>query len=140
MQDSKTPMVTALISIAVNIALSYFFSKTLGVGGLALASALASTLNALLNFILMNRRIKGIFSRQDGLDILKIVISVLIMSAVVFGTYYLISPLFAGQFIGRIISLGVPVLAGAVVYFLLCYLLRVTEMQIMVDTFIKRKR
>lgn len=140
MQDSKTPMVTALISIAVNIALSYYFSTLLGIGGLALASAIASILNAALNFILMNRRIKGIFSRQDGLDILKIVISVLIMSTVVFLTYRLTSPLFADHFIGRVLTLGIPVLAGAIVYFILCYLLRVTEMHIMVDTFIKRKR
>lgn len=140
MQDSKTPMFTALISIVVNILLSYLLSKRFGVGGLALASALASTLNAALNFVMMNRRIKGIFNKQDGIDILKILCSVLVMSAAVFGIYRMIHPLFADNFIGRVITLGVPVLVGALIYFVLCYFMKVTEMQIMVDTFIKRKR
>lgn len=140
MQNSKTPMTTALISIAANILLSFLLSKIFGVGGLALASALAATINAILNFILMSRRVKGIFSRRDGLDILKILCSVLIMSVAVYTIYRFISPLVADSFAGRIAVLGVPALAGAIVYFVLCYILKVTEMTVMAETFIKQKR
>ena len=140
MQDAKTPMVTALVSIAVSVVLSYFLSKGFGVGGLALASALASTVNAVLNFVLINKRVQGIFDKDDFLDILKIICSALIMSAAVFGIYRFITPYFGDNFFGRLLTLGVPSLVGAILYLVFCFIFRVTEMNLMVDTFLRKKR
>lgn len=139
MQDSKTPMITALISIAANVILSYFLSKFFGIGGLALASALAATINATLNFIMMNKRIKGIFNKSDALDIIKIIFSVLVMSTVVFLVYSLTKTLFDDNFIGRVLTLIVPVCAGAITYVLMCLILKVNEVLMLVDTFIHKR-
>ena len=51
MQNSKTPMINAVISMLVNIVLAYVLSAWLGVSGLALATAGGSTVNALLNYL-----------------------------------------------------------------------------------------
>lgn len=142
MQDSKTPMVTALISILANVFFSYILSKSFGIGGLALASALASTLNALLNFIMMNKRVKGIFAKNDVFDIIKIMFSVLIMSCIVFFVYRFMintaSQAFLGGFIGRVLTLALPAAAGAIIYIFICFILKVSEVKILIDTFIKR--
>lgn len=140
MQDSKTPMVTALISIGANIVLSYLLSKNFGIGGLALASALASTINATLNFMMMNRRIKGIFSKKDAVDIAKIALSVLVMSAAVFAVYRLLLPFSDDSFGWRILLPAASALFGAVIYILMCFVLKVSEVRIVSDAFIRKKR
>lgn len=140
MQNSKTPMVTALVSIAANVALSYALSKAMGIGGLALASALASTLNAALNFILMSRKVGGILNRQDFADILKIVVSVLAMSAVVLGVYRYAGPLLPDSFWGWALTVVVCAAAGAAVYALMCLLLRVSEIKVLTNMFKNKKR
>lgn len=140
MQDAKTPMVTALISIAVSVVLSYFLSKSFGVGGLALASALASTVNAILNFLFINQRVQGIFNKDDLIDLLKIICSTLIMSVAVFAIYRFITPYFGDNFFGRLLTLGVPALVGAAVYLVFCFIFKVTEMNLLVDTFLRKKR
>lgn len=48
MQDTKTPMRTAIVSILANIVLGIILMKPLGHGGLALATSLASMLNLVL--------------------------------------------------------------------------------------------
>ncbi len=139
MQDSKTPMVTALVSIGASIGLSYILSKYFGIGGLALASALASTINAALNFIMMNKRVKGIFKKADYVDIIKIIISTLAMSAVVWLLHGYTAPAFGDDFIGRVITLLIPVIGGGIVYALMCILLRVTEAKTVIDAFMKKE-
>ena len=139
MQDSKTPMITALISIGANIILSYVLSHFFGIGGLALASALASTLNAILNFILMNKRIHGIFSKQDISDIVKIILSALVMSAVVLLVYRGLLPYSNDSFGWRILLPAVSALSGAVVYFIICSVLKVSEIAMLSDTFLKKR-
>lgn len=140
MQNSKTPMVTALVSIAVNVALSYVLSKAMGIGGLALASALASTLNAALNFFFMSRRVGGILNRRDFVDIFKIVVSVLVMSAVVWGIYRYTGPRLPDNLWGWALTLAVCAAGGAVVYALMCALLKVSELRVLIDMFKKKKR
>ncbi|MBE7026252.1 MAG: murein biosynthesis integral membrane protein MurJ [Ruminococcaceae bacterium] len=140
MQDSKTPMITALISIGANIVLSYLLSKAFGIGGLALASALASTLNAALNFVMINKRTDGIFDKGDAADIIKIVLSVIVMSAVVLGVYSLSVNIFGDDFIGRALKLMLPAGAGAAIYALMCIVLKVSEMTLLIDTFFHKKR
>lgn len=138
MQNSKTPMITALISIAANILMSALFSAHFGIGGLALASALASTLNATLNFIMMNKHVKGIFQKSDFADIAKIVVATLAMAAVVWLAHSLLAPMLPDNFFGRLFVLGIPAAVGALTYALMCIVLRVTEARLIIDTFIKR--
>lgn len=41
LQDTRTPMVNGVISVAVNIMLSIFLSRTMGIGGISLATSIA---------------------------------------------------------------------------------------------------
>ncbi len=82
MKNSKTPMINALISLAVNIAVAYSLSNSLGISGLAIATACGSTVNAVLNYICIMRHYKTVFEKTDKIDILKILVSTVLMTAV----------------------------------------------------------
>lgn len=64
-QDTKTPMIVALFSTCVNIALSFWFitSLQMGVWGLAFSYSISSLLQAGILLILLNKRI--FFLRWD---------------------------------------------------------------------------
>lgn len=62
-QDTKTPLYISLFTISLNIFLSVVFSMTLGMGvyGLAWAAVIVSIVEVGVLFIIMSRRIPGLF-------------------------------------------------------------------------------
>lgn len=60
LQDTKTPAITAAVSVAANVVLSLIFMRILGAAGLALATALAAMLNGAILVTVLNRRLGGV--------------------------------------------------------------------------------
>ena len=62
-QDTKTPLYISLVSVGVNIFLAIAFAFWLdwGVGGIALAAAIAAVLEVIILFSIMSIRLKGLF-------------------------------------------------------------------------------
>ncbi len=137
--NSKTPFYIGLIVVIVNIFLSLFFGKRMGVAGLALAFSLSS----ILNFMLLWLRI---YYEIGDLDQSRIIKSVLKFSV-------------AGISAGLFIQLGKTIIwpltnmtklwgvalqgffaatLGLLVYFFLCYIMKSQEMLDILEV-IKRK-
>lgn len=57
LQDVVVPVVTGIISVGLNILLSYFLAPRLGHGGLALANSLAASIYALMLYLALYRRL-----------------------------------------------------------------------------------
>lgn len=110
-QKTLPPMLTALISIVFNFVFVLLLSGKMGIGGIALSSALAVLVNAVLNIAL--RYIGGdkILAWSDIIQILIMLLSSLAMGASVF----FLSQKFSG-FFGTVIC----VFVGAIVYFVIC--------------------
>jgi len=64
-QDTKTPLYISLFTISLNIALAVWFSMGLNMGvyGLALAAVIVSGVEVGILFVIMSRRIQGLFDR-----------------------------------------------------------------------------
>ncbi len=77
-QNSSIPFYLGLATVLVNIGLSFLFSKTLGVAGLALAFSIANILNFVLLWI-------WLYFSVGSLDIGNIVVSVLKFTASAIG-------------------------------------------------------
>lgn len=60
LQDTKTPAITAAVSVGANIVFSLIFMRALGAAGLALATALAAMLNGAILVAVLNRRLGGV--------------------------------------------------------------------------------
>lgn len=115
----KIPMVTSLIAMAANIAFVFLLSP-LGIGGIALASALAVAVQCLLNVLFMRRRCAPDMPVTDIFDLIKSVIGAAVMgTALVF-----IYPYLPG---GRIVGTVLSVAIGALIYAIAAILLRSEE-------------
>ena len=129
MQDSKTPMINAILSMLVNILLAYSLSSVFGVCGLALASAGGSTVNAILNYICMRKKHGKICGTQDLFDFAKMILSALLMSGAVLGIRELLSARLSDG-IAANLTIGICCAAvGVLVYAAALYLVRETEIR-----------
>jgi putative peptidoglycan lipid II flippase len=64
MQDTKTPVKVAVIALAMNIILSIVLMNPLKHGGLALANSIASSLNFVLLFFFLKRKLNKVDTRR----------------------------------------------------------------------------
>lgn len=64
MQDARTPITMSLITIAVNLVLNLVLNAWMGFTGLALGTAIAANVNAMLLLVALSRKIGGIDTRR----------------------------------------------------------------------------
>ncbi len=138
--DTKTPVIIGTVAMGLNIVFSLAFIKVFEFigwmphGGLALANSLATALEAIVLFIVMRKRLNGI----EGSHILRGVIpslaGVAVMSFAILGWSTL------GQNFSAWILAPVGVVIGGGVYFAALWLLRVPELQYMVNGVLRRLR
>ncbi len=131
-RNSKTPMINALISMAVNIVLAYSLSPKLGINGLALATAGGSTVNAVLNFVCTRVMYGKIFEKNDIVNIIKILLSALIMSAAVTFVYKAMSAAFGNGLTGYLIICIVCAAVGVIVYAACLIITKVDEVKMII--------
>ncbi|SHH92172.1 putative peptidoglycan lipid II flippase [Sporobacter termitidis DSM 10068] len=115
-QNGRVPLVAGLASIAVNIVLCILLTDTLGVKGLAIASAAAGTVNAIVLMIPLEVRKEGFLDRKFSLDFLKMVVATLVMAAVVWVLMRALDGLHPGK-LWEAVTAAVPAAAGFIVYF-----------------------
>ncbi len=115
MRDSKTPMVNAILSMVFNVVCAYTLFDKMGTSGLALSVAMGSIFNAILNLFCLIRKDNKIFKIADLTEILKMIISALIMSVVVMIVYKL---MYVPQrdMLNQIVICVSCAISGAVVY------------------------
>ena len=135
LQDSKTPMRNSILSMIANIILAYILFRILKTPGLALAAAFGSIINALLNALSVGRKFKGFFSKSDWTSILKIVASSAVMGVITFTLYSAFDGYLYGTVLGNIVLCAVCAVISVLVYFIICYLLKVDILRNTLDGF-----
>ena len=152
LNDAKTPMIIAIISIGVNLLGSYFLRNVLSVYGVTdrtpggyghVGVALATSLVALVNFfalaLLMRRRIE----RLNGRDIMRSFGKVAIASAALcvaaYATFFLIKYRFGTHGLTiQLLEVAVPIAAGMAAFAVTARLLGVEELDQLIAG-VKRK-
>ena len=110
LQDVKTPVVNSAISVAINIILNLILSKYMGIGGLALASSIASLSCALLLLAKLKKEIH-FSSRIVFKNGVRILIVSIIMGVISHYAYQILI-----MKVNYIIALFISVLIGILVY------------------------
>jgi putative peptidoglycan lipid II flippase len=137
--NSKTPFYIGLIVVVINIFLSLFLGKRMGVSGLALAFSLAS----ICNFVFLWMWLYFEIGELDQDKIIKAVLKFSI-AGLVSGFFIQAGKMVIWPFIDMTKVWGVFLqgafagLLGLVVYFLICYLAKSEEMLELIDV-IKKK-
>jgi len=143
MDDAKTPMVIAVISIVVNVVACYFLMKLLsgvwvsptapnGIGHVGVA--LATSCVALVNFFalawLMRRKIKRLNGREIFASFIKIAIASAVMSLVAYASYHYLTNYFVEKrFVIRLIEAFVPIGLAGITFVLAAKILKIGELE-----------
>lgn len=131
MKNSKTPMITAIASMAANIAAAYTLSGRLGINGLALATAAGSTVNAVLNFIFIRRKMGKIFTSGDVKSIVKTVFAAAASAAAVWGLSAALSGVLGYSTAGKLLKCVICGIGGMAVYAAVCIISGVDEIKML---------
>ncbi len=120
LQDTKTPFITSLVALVVNVVSALILIKYLNVVGLALAVSISAILNAGILFWILNIRLGGFINKSLIKMITKVVGSSLVMGLIGYGalqvgSWIVDTHTFWGLLIQTIITVVVAVLAYLVV-------------------------
>ena len=136
-QDGKTPVISGIVSIAVNLILCLALTDSMDVAGLSLATALSATAGASVLLLPTLRRFPGLRSRSFWLPIAKMLLAALVMAAAVALTHGLFGGLLPDTLPGRAAVLGIPTVLGIAVYFLLAWAMKLPELKLLMQMFKK---
>ncbi len=133
LQDTRTPVRIAIISIAANIILSIILMKPLVHGGLALATSLSSMLNLVLLICVLKQRLGVSDWHSIVISGIKTVASSVIMGVGVhtMAHYAISSP--TAQFTHLAAGLSASIICGLILYAGLSLLMQSSELQTVIS-------
>lgn len=130
MQDTKTPVKIAALSLIVNISLSILLMFRLKVGGLALANSISGILNAILLFSVLRRRIGSLHEKSLLISLVKIFIASFLMGIFVFWFNGYLRLIFcSGTILHSILNLLFSICGAIIFYLIACHALRIKELK-----------
>ena len=121
MQDSKMPAISATIAVLVNIVLNLTLIWPMGIGGLALSTAVCSYLQVAILVFCLRKRFGGALLDGFGRVFVKTMIASAVMLALCSGLIWAMSalPSGSGAFWYEMLRLGVVVPAAIATYFIM---------------------
>ncbi|MDR0675938.1 MAG: murein biosynthesis integral membrane protein MurJ [Elusimicrobiota bacterium] len=128
LKDTKTPVKIAAFCVVTNVIANFILMKPLKVGGLALATAISSTINLLLLLYSLRKRIGklGFFKKQRISNFVKVFISSIFMGIICSVSYKF--------FIwNKFLAFIIPIFLGIFFYLSLTYILKVNEIKFILN-------
>lgn len=128
LKDTKTPKVNAAIAVVLNIVLNFILSSLMGISGLALATSISGLFCTFLLFVSLRKKIGSLGLRNISTAFIKVTIASLVMGLVSFVVFRGLAGIL-GDNMALLGAIGL----GAGVYFVTVFLLKVEEMQLIVN-------
>lgn len=132
MRDTVAPVRIAVATVTVDAVLSVLFVRVLpptsGQGGLALATALASTLQAVWLARSLNHRLGGIGLRSLSAALRDALLASAGMALVLYDGLNPLTAVFTQRGAGAVVTVGAELALGGGTFFALAYLLRAPEL------------
>lgn len=126
LKDTATPTAVTLVLVVLNIIFNWLLIKPLAHGGIALGTALSINAGTVLLFFLLRRKIGPFGGRKMLSTFGKSALASLVMSIVL---SFCLPKITGGSFLRQALEVGALIAAGALVYFLVLWLLKTEELQ-----------
>lgn len=135
LQDTRTPVIGAFISVSANVALSLLLMGPLTHGGLALATAAASALNMSFLLFIFRKRMGRIGAKKILYSVMKTALACAALGVVCH--YLAVSDVWtlAGHTFQKARIVAVSIAAGLGAYLVVQYMLKSEELAFIIDTF-----
>lgn len=129
-QDGKTPMLISMLGVLVNFASAFVLVRLfeMGVGGLALASAVSSIFMAVVLVAMMNKKKSGTFGRDFVLNIVKVLVCGAVSALVARSIYMAVDGLGQGM-AWAFLKLVISAVPGLLVYLIILVILKTDEIK-----------
>jgi putative peptidoglycan lipid II flippase len=131
-QDTKTPLYISLFTIGFNIALAVWFTfgLNLGIYGLAWATATTSAVEVFILFVIMSKRIKGLFDKVFIHAVARMASATGLMAVITYVSVALL-PLSAHDqsFLASFPKFGLIVFISGSAYIFFCRIFKLHEVQ-----------
>lgn len=130
LNDVRIPVLTSVVSIAVNYSLNWTFIRVLGWGhaGLAFSTSLVATCNFLALFWLMRHKAGGIEGRRLLASVTKISLASALMGAACWLCYFAIERQLGDSSLARLVIVLTALPLGLFVLYRVCQWLHVDEL------------
>lgn len=129
LQDTKTPMINGTMAVILNVVLNLVFIRFMAHNGLALATSISAIFTTVLLFLDLRKKMGIIGMKDMSITFIKTGLSALVMGLVVYIIFYLLGGIFIVSRFTELVFLMLSVLVGASVYFILCKLLKIRELE-----------
>lgn len=136
-QDGKMPLISGIASILVNLVLCLILTDKMDVAGLSLATAISSTVAAVVLLIPTVKKYPKLWNREFWISIGKMMLCSLVMGVTVYLIHRGLSAVLADGLVSRVLLMAVPTICGVVIYFVLAMVLKLQELD-MVKKFVKK--
>ncbi len=133
LKDTKTPMVNATYGMIINIVLNIILSKYLGIGGLALATSIAAIITTALLFISLRKKIGPLGMKSIFVSFMKILLASSVMGMLVKQSY-----IYFNSFLSGNSSLLISIIIATIFYGVLILLLKIKDVEILVNAIKER--
>lgn len=133
LQQPWIPTLIAGGNLAVTALASFLLYKPFGVAGIVGATAIATTASVVAQVILLRPRIGGIEAPSFIFSTVRIAIGSAALALVSYEVWDILDSLVGRGLIGQIVSLGLALGIGGIAYVATCTLLRVPELQQVMD-------
>jgi len=133
--DSRTPMYVSLLSIGVNLAAVILLLRytRLGHAGLALSTSAVALVGFAVLFWVLRNRLGGLCGRSLLETGLKVLLASAVMGVLITALRDWLEALWGTSRLARLGELGLGIPAGLLVFYALCRLVRVTELELAVS-------
>ncbi len=130
MQDTRTPVKTALFSLLVNIVFCLIFMYPLKIGGLALASSISATVNVLLLYTHLKKKIGDLDEKRILAGLAKMFLAAVMMGAAAMAyNYWVLVPQASSPRLFQLLCLGLGIALSILTYVGLALLLKIQEVR-----------
>jgi putative peptidoglycan lipid II flippase len=139
----NTPMLISFLAIGTNLFLNWLFTFRLGWGhrGLAFSTSLVATINFLLLYVLMRRHTRRLETRQMLGGLAKICVAGVALALVCWAAnHWWLDAWQNVRFVPKLLELLITIVIGIVTFFGGAFVLRVSEVQDVVDLVRRRLR
>lgn len=131
LNDARTPMLVSLVSILINLGAASSMVKLAGLGhlGLALSTSSVALFGSVALFLLLRKRIQRLHGRALAASAIKIIAASAAMGAACYVSSRGIHLWLGARRLAQVADLAASVPLGALVYYALCRVMRVTELE-----------
>lgn len=139
LSDTKTPLITSLISVAIGISSAYWLMKPYGIVGLAMANVIEGGLNVSLLTYLLQRKNKGLDLSSIFSALARILAAAVIAGFCIHWSLRPLAEIFDQSYFLGVFGQGFTAgIIGLVIYGFLCYIFKLPELYSVADSLHRR--